>query len=371
MKRFGRIMIAAVLAVCMALAATGCASGRIAASVGDRTITVTELKNNYDNNQQYASIYGYDTTTEDGRKEFLEFILDQQLSTAVQAYQAEKAGVQLTAEETEEAKAAAADDYAKFIQQFVDYAKQAGSNEPEVYANKIMAESLAKSGQSLSKMKKLFLQEQEDSRRIVKYRDQLLAEVKLSEDDLKKMYDEELATQQKELAEDPSYYFVMENFYNYGYTYMPLYVPEGFFYVRQILVADEETANTVLEKIEAGEDFEALLEEYNTDPGMGTRPEGYVIGEGANFVEEFLNAALALENEGDVSPAVKSEHGYHIIKRMGEVPSGPVAYEDIKDEFDSMAVSNHESSYYNGLIQEWLKEDSVKKYPENYASIAD
>ena len=131
-------MIAAVLAVCMALAATGCASGRIAASVGDRTITVTELKNNYDNNQQYASIYGYDTTTEDGRKEFLEFILDQQLSTAVQAYQAEKAGVQLTAEETEEAKAAAADDYEKFIQQFVDYAKQAGSNEPEVYANKIM-----------------------------------------------------------------------------------------------------------------------------------------------------------------------------------------------------------------------------------------
>ena len=338
-------MIAAVLAVCMALAATGCASGRIAASVGDRTITVTELKNNYDNNQQYASIYGYDTTTEDGRKEFLEFILDQQLSTAVQ-------------------------DYEKFLQQFVDYAKQAGSNEPEVYANKIMAESLAKSGQSLSKMKKLFLQEQEDSRRIAKYRDQLLAEVKLSEDDLKKMYDEELATQQKELAEDPSYYFVMENFYNYGYTYMPLYVPEGFFYVRQILVADEETANTVLEKIEAGEDFEALLEEYNTDPGMGTRPEGYVIGEGANFVEEFLNAALALENEGDVSPAVKSEHGYHIIKRMGEVPSGPVAYEDIKDEFDSMAVSNHESSYYNGLIQEWLKEDSVKKYPENYASIA-
>jgi hypothetical protein len=96
--------------------------------------------------------------TEDGRKEFLEFILDQQLSTAVQAYQAEKAGVQLTAEETEEAKAAAADDYEKFLQQFVDYAKQAGSNEPEVYANKIMAESLAKSGQSLSKMKKLFLQ---------------------------------------------------------------------------------------------------------------------------------------------------------------------------------------------------------------------
>ena len=64
-----------------------------------------------------------------------------------------------------------------------------------------------------------------------------------------------LATLQKELAEDPSYYFVMENFYNYGYTYMPLYVPEGFFYVRQILVADEETANTVLEKIEAGEDL--------------------------------------------------------------------------------------------------------------------
>ena len=369
MKRFGRIMTAAALAVCMALAATGCASGRIAASVGGRTITVTELKNNYDNNLSYASFYGYDTSTEEGSLEFLEFILEQQLSTSVQAYQAEKAGVQLTAEEKEEAKAAADSDYDSFVQQFMDYAKQAGSTEPEAYANKIMAESLAKSGQSLSKMKKLFLQEQEDSRRIVKYREQLLADVELSEDDLRKLYEDELATQQEELAEDPSYYFVMENFYNYGYTYMPLYVPEGFFYVRQILVDDEETANEVLEKIRAGEDFEALLEEYNTDPGMGTRPEGYVIGEGANFVEEFLNAALALENEGDVSPVVQSEHGYHIIKRMGEVPSGPIDYEDVKDEFDEMAVSNHESDYYNGLVQEWLQDESVKRYPENYAGI--
>ena len=369
MKRFSRIMIAAVLVVCMALAATGCASGKIAASVGDRKITVTELKNMYDNYLQYASAYGYDTSTEDGKKEFLEFMLDQQLSTAVQAYQAEKAGVQLTDEEEKEAKAAADSDYESFLQQFVDYAKQAGSTDPEVYAKKIMAESLAKSGQSLSKMKKTFLQEQEDSRRITKFREEKLAEVKLSDDDLRKMYEEELATQQEELAADPSYYFIMEYYHNYGYTYMPLYIPEGFFYVRQILVDDEETANSILDRIHAGEDFEALLKEYNTDPGMDTNPEGYVIGEGANFVEEFLNAALALENEGDVSPVVQSEHGYHIIKRMGDVPSGPVAYEDVKDEFDDLAVSNHESEYYNGLIETWLADDSVKKYPENYAGI--
>ena len=44
-------------------------------------------------------------------------------------------------------------------------------------------------------------------------------------------------------------------------------------------------------------------------------------------------------------------------------------YEDVKDEFDDLAVSNHESEYYNGLIETWLADDSVKKYPENYAGI--
>ena len=371
MKRFGRIMIAAVLAVCMALATTGCASGKIAASVGDRNITVTELKNIYDSNQSYASIYGFDTTTAEGRQEFLELILDQQLSNAVQGYQAEKAGVQLTAEEKETAKTAADSAYDQFIQQFVDYAKQAGSTDPEVYAKKIMAESLAKSGTSLSKVKKEFLREQEDSIRISKYREQLLEGATLSDADLVQMYEDELELQKQELTENPSYYFVMEQYHVYGYTYMPLYVPEGFFYVRQILVDNEETANTILGKIQAGEDFEALLKEYNTDPGMDTNPEGYVIGEGANFVTEFLDAALALENEGDVSPVVQSEHGYHIIKRMGNVPSGPVPYEEVKDEFNEMAVSNHESEYYNNLVSGWLQEDSVKRYPENYASIAE
>ena len=371
MKRFGRIMIAALLAACMALATTGCASGKIAASVGDRNITVTELKNIYDSNQSYATIYGFDTTTPEGRREFLDLILDQQLSNAVQGYQAEKAGVQLTAEEKETAKTAADAEYDKFIQQFVDYAKQAGSTDPEVYAKKIMAESLAKSGTSLSKLKKEFLREQEDSIRISKYREQLLADATLTEDDLVKMYEDELELQKQELTENPSYYFVMEQYHVYGYTYMPLYVPEGFFYVRQILVDNEETANTILEQIGAGEDFEALLSQYNIDPGMATNPEGYVVGEGANFVTEFLDAALALENEGDVSPVVQSEHGYHIIKRMGNVPSGPIAYEDVKDEFNTMAVSNHESEYYNNLIQGWLKEDSVKRYPENYESIAE
>lgn len=71
-------------------------------------------------------------------------------------------------------------------------------------------------------------------------------------------------------------------------------------------------AQSVLDRINAGEDFDALLEEFNEDPGA--TPEGYTFGPG-EMVPEFEQASFALKI-GEVSGIVESSHGYHIIKRM-------------------------------------------------------
>ncbi|MCL4403565.1 MAG: peptidyl-prolyl cis-trans isomerase [Candidatus Marsarchaeota archaeon] len=80
-----------------------------------------------------------------------------------------------------------------------------------------------------------------------------------------------------------------------------------------ILVEKQSLANEILEKIRNGGSFAALAEEYSMD---GSRKRGGDLGffGRGEMVKEFENAAFAL-NVGDVSSPVKTQFGYHIIKR--------------------------------------------------------
>lgn len=77
--------------------------------------------------------------------------------------------------------------------------------------------------------------------------------------------------------------------------------------------AARSKCDEVLMKLREGADFDALVKEYNEDPGMTQSPEGYVFTFG-EMVEPFEKAAYALK-PGQVSDVVESAYGYHIIKR--------------------------------------------------------
>ncbi|QCR33664.1 peptidylprolyl isomerase [Lysinibacillus sp. SGAir0095] len=81
---------------------------------------------------------------------------------------------------------------------------------------------------------------------------------------------------------------------------------------RHILVADEETAFTVVEKLKSGGDFAALAKEYSSDSSASNGGElgWFTVG---TMVPEFNDTAYALELN-QVSEPVKSEFGYHIIE---------------------------------------------------------
>ena len=81
---------------------------------------------------------------------------------------------------------------------------------------------------------------------------------------------------------------------------------------RHILVADKETADTVVEKLKAGGDFAALAKEYSSD---GSAAEGGALGwfTVGKMVPEFTEAAYALELN-EISEPVQSQYGFHIIQ---------------------------------------------------------
>lgn len=81
---------------------------------------------------------------------------------------------------------------------------------------------------------------------------------------------------------------------------------------RHILVADEETAATVMEELEGGEDFAELAQEYSTDGSAAEGGDLGWFGTGA-MVPEFEEAAYSLEVD-EISEPIQSQFGFHIIQ---------------------------------------------------------
>lgn len=82
--------------------------------------------------------------------------------------------------------------------------------------------------------------------------------------------------------------------------------------VFHILVATEEEANAVLDRLAAGENFAALAEELSIDPGSAANGGSLGPLQIGAFVPEFEAAALATE-PGTTSPPVETQFGFHII----------------------------------------------------------
>ena len=83
-----------------------------------------------------------------------------------------------------------------------------------------------------------------------------------------------------------------------------------------ILVKKQSEALAIVERLKKGEKFGKLAKELSIDTGSAKRDGslGY-FGRGM-MVKPFEEAAFKLE-VGAVSEPVKSEFGYHLIKRLG------------------------------------------------------
>lgn len=82
--------------------------------------------------------------------------------------------------------------------------------------------------------------------------------------------------------------------------------------------SQHELAEQILERARDGEDFEALIKEYNQDPGMAADADGHYPGYHFTYnemVEAFEKTSFAME-EGEISDIVETPYGYHIIKKL-------------------------------------------------------
>jgi len=72
-------------------------------------------------------------------------------------------------------------------------------------------------------------------------------------------------------------------------------------------------ANSIKQRVDAGESFATLAEEFSDDPGSAASGGELGIYFPGMFVEEFEQAVNSLQSEGDLTGPVKTDFGYHLI----------------------------------------------------------
>ena len=98
---------------------------------------------------------------------------------------------------------------------------------------------------------------------------------------------------------------------------------------------DEQAAELIKEiqsKLE-GETFEELAKQYSDDPGSAAQGGDLGWAETGLFVPEFESALFSM-NVGDISEAVKTDFGYHLIRMDDIKPGQQQSFEDIEYELE-------------------------------------
>lgn len=123
--------------------------------------------------------------------------------------------------------------------------------------------------------------------------------------------------------------------------------------------ANKALAEELMGRIDSGEDFEALKEEYGEDSGVKGSTDGYYFTDG-QMIESFEDTVKSLK-VGETSGVVESIYGYHIIRRL-----------PLEDSYIAEHIEDLRTSYMARIFGEMLKEkaDSYEvEYTDAYRAL--
>jgi hypothetical protein len=134
----------------------------------------------------------------------------------------------------------------------------------------------------------------------------------------------------------------------------------------------QSLVDEVMEKVDAGEDFEALIAQYGQDPGMFAEPfktNGYYVSASCTGWDPgFVAAAMSLENQGDVSEpfaGVWYTNGVFIVRYEYDLVPGPVPFAEVRDAIAEGALSAMKDGAFQEAVGQWYAEAEITYYYEN------
>lgn len=128
---------------------------------------------------------------------------------------------------------------------------------------------------------------------------------------------------------------------------------------QHILVDTEEEAQAVLDRLAAGEEFDALAQELSKDSSAAN---GGLLGEfkAGQMVAEFEEAVRSVANGELVDHPVKSQFGYHVIRTIknGEKKPYDEVAEEVKEAY--LQTKYNDSSVAYSIVGKFIREKGVE-----------
>lgn len=130
--------------------------------------------------------------------------------------------------------------------------------------------------------------------------------------------------------------------------------------VRHILVKSETEVSSIEEKLNKGENFAKLAQEYSIDPG--TKDKGGELGffSRGQMGPEFEEAAFALKI-GERSKSVKTVYGFHIIELEERKEATEKAFGEVREEVKNTALQERQKSRFEQLINGLYGKAKIEK----------
>jgi foldase protein PrsA len=131
---------------------------------------------------------------------------------------------------------------------------------------------------------------------------------------------------------------------------------------KHILVKDEKTAKDLISKINSGSDFDKLAKEFSTDTGSKDKGGDLGFFTKGQMVPEFENATWSLKNEQMTNKAVKSQFGYHIIKRTGFEPAKLDPFKKVEKDIITKIKDEQKIKILESFIKEEKENIKITTY---------
>lgn len=355
-------------------------------------ITIEDALAEYEYRAYYYEMFGMSAS--EYAADLKDEVLRDLVEDAILEQKAREFGVYELDEDTRaQLQAKAQSQMDELVEYYRVYREQEGMTEEEILQDTL--DYLAEEGYSLESILQSLTAET--------WRDRLYAHVTenttVSQEELQQYYQDLLASQQMLFSSD---------FSEYDYAQSEgtpiLWNPEGVRAIRFVLVGfgadiaeehaqllyelednpNEEAlsrmenlyaslspiSDEVSQRAQAGDDFLLLIDEYSADATFDQEPwRSHGICVGANSIAyepDVIQAAMSLENVGDISQPVKTDDGLIILQYLADVAPGAVPFEQAQSQLQPIALQEKMNRLYNDTVEQWIADANVHYYPERF-----